>query len=288
MEDNDLYRFLIEGACNVYGVDVPRYLLDWWKDVPEFHEDEISHNAGLTILRREMEVVLPQLVWIAEGRSPWDVYEDVRMLGNSRVDPCSRILKRKLSEDWLAQNHNPRETILYLGIDWTEEHRFDNPNMPGKGAVHRWKSLGWVVEAPLCQEPLMSKVDANLRCLSAGVELPRLTRMGFAHNNCGGACSKAGQGHWAKVYEFFPDRYAFAEMREEGIRDSLNANVAMMKESAGKDDEGNPVSRPLPLKTLRQRIDAKGKIDKFDVGGCGCFLDNENEEEPELTMNGRS
>ena len=38
---------------------------------------------------------------IADGRTPWEVFEDVKFIGNSRIDPCSQILKRELIKKWI-------------------------------------------------------------------------------------------------------------------------------------------------------------------------------------------
>jgi hypothetical protein len=61
IEDEDNYRFLDEAAANI-GV---------------------------------------QPTTVAEGRDPWQVFFDVRFLGNTRIDPCSRVLKRELLRAWL-------------------------------------------------------------------------------------------------------------------------------------------------------------------------------------------
>lgn len=271
MEDGDLYRFLIEGACYIFGEAVPTQILTWWKTVPEFHQDKAARIRALETLRGDMADILPQLIWIADGRDPWTVYRDERMLGNSRLDPCSKILKRRLAEQWLAANCDPADTTLHLGFDWTEIHRFDDPLEPGKGSLHRWAALGWVARAPLCEKPMLSKADANRMCTEAGIVLPLLTRLGLAHNNCGGECSKAGQGHYAHLLRVLPDRYAHAEQEEEGFRAWIGRDVAMMAEVV------NGEKRPLTLRTLRERIQAGRQIDMFDFGGCGCFEGDERE-----------
>src|SRR5688572_15760444 len=83
IEDEDLYRFIGEAA----------------------------ENVGAPLIR------------VADGRTPWQVYKDERFLGNARIDPCSRVLKREPAARWLNDNCAPKSTIIHLGIDWTESHR---------------------------------------------------------------------------------------------------------------------------------------------------------------------
>ena len=90
MEDEDVYRFLPEAADNVGG----------------------------------------QLVTIADGRDVWEVFFDEKMIGNTRVDICSRILKRDLARKWIENKYEPGEVIVYMGIDWTEIHRYERPFSP--------------------------------------------------------------------------------------------------------------------------------------------------------------
>lgn len=237
MEDKDLYRFLDEAAADVF---------------------------------RNMT---PNLVRLCEGRTPWEVFFDERFLGNSKVDPCSKILKRKMKDRWLTENCDPADTIAYVGIDWTEMHRFDDG--AGGGLRPRRAAAGWKYEAPMCEPPYMDKQDM-LRALKAcGIKAPRLYDMGFSHNNCGGFCCKAGQGHFANLYRQLPETYAYHEQKEQDIIAYLEKPVSMLTEQI------DGISYPLTLKTLRERIDADGQIDMYEIGGCGCFID-----EPEETKGG--
>lgn len=269
MEDGDLYRFLIEAACNIFGENPPSQLLQWWRTVPEFHEDKFARKSALATLRADMAEILPQLVWIADGRDPWEVFRAERMLGSSRLDPCSKKLKREMADRWLRENTDPTATTLLFGIDWTEVHRFDDGD--GHGVLHRWGEKGYQVRAPLCERPMLSKADVNRWCAEEGLRLPRLTALGFAHNNCSGMCVKAGQAHYAHLLRTFPDRYAFYEAQEQEFRAWIGRDVAMMKEAVGDD------ARPLSLKELRGRIKAGRQIDMFDFGGCGCMVEDERD-----------
>lgn len=217
IEDEDLYRFLPEAAANVGGA----------------------------------------LVWLADGRTPWDVFEDVRFLGNTRVAPCSHILKQQVARRWVAENCHPEDSVLYVGIDWTESHRLE-------GARTGWSP--YAVEAPLCEAPFVTKADLLVELEASGIAAPRLYGMGFAHNNCGGGCVRSGQAQFALLYERLPETFAAWESGEERIRSFLDKDVAILRDRTGGE------TRPLPLAEFKKRIAPKD-YDEFEFGGCGCFLD---------------
>lgn len=219
IEDEDNYRFLHEAALDVGG----------------------------------------ELVIVADGRNPWQVFEDKRFLGNSRIDPCSQVLKREVSRKWLEANCDPADTTIYVGIDWTEEHRFVRLR-------DRWALQGWKYEAPLCEAPFVTKDQILEGLAERGIAPPRLYAMGFAHANCGGFCVKAGQGHFANLLQVMPERYAEHEREEELFRDFVGADVSIMNDRRG----GGP-RRPLTMKAFRERVQGGGDVDEFDIGGCNCF-----------------
>lgn len=201
-----------------------------------------------------------ELVRIADGRTPFDVYKDVRFLGNSRIAPCSHALKQKPAKKWIEENYRPDECILYLGIDWTEMHRTTAP-------IRNWKP--YKVEFPMCDKPFVEKQELIEELHRVGIEEPRLYKMGFAHNNCGGFCCRAGQGHFANLLNKMPERFLEYEKKEQELREFLGADVAMMKKTKNK------VTMPYTLKELREDVIKDCQIDMFDIGGCGCFVDYE-------------
>jgi len=221
IEDPDLYRFLPEAAANVGG----------------------------------------ELVRIAEGRTPWEVFKDVRLIGNTWADPCSKILKRKFIRRWITDHHDPTNTIVYLGIDWTEQHRLEK-------AIPHWDP--WTLRAPLTEPPYLDKQDVFDWLATEGIELPRLYKLGMPHNNCGGACVKAGKAHFARLLEVLPDVYADWEHKEQEMRDYLGKDVAILR------DRRDGVTKPETLKAWRERLEASDQLtldETLDWGGCGCAVD---------------
>lgn len=212
VEDEDLYRFL----------------------------DDASIDLGVPITR------------IADGRTPWQVFNDRRMIGSARIAPCSHLLKQKPCKDWLLAHMDPADTTIYVGIDWSETHR-----MPAIIAGHN----PFQVEAPLTERPYTDKETWLAIAAARGLRAPRLYDLGFTHNNCGGACVRGGQAQWAKLLTHFPERYADNENEENRLREHLGKDVAILRDRRGG------VTKPLPLSVLRTRTE----IDQNDIGGCGCY-----------------
>lgn len=246
MEDEDLYRFL----------------------------DDSERQLGVPLIR------------LRDGRTPWDVFRDRKMLGNTRIDVCSAELKRKLSQRWLAE-HAPGATLVF-GIDWEETHRV-------APLVERYGRQGYGVECPMTESPWRTKEEVFAWCRSEGLRVPRLYEMGFAHNNCGGFCVRAGHAHFAHLLRAMPDRYRYHEEQEQELRARLGKDVSVLRDRAtirldkpviktreGFDGAQEPVeiwtidgTRPMTLREFRERIERGdvGQLDMFGIGGCGCFVD---------------
>lgn len=261
IEDDDLYRFLLEGAANVFGLSAPQIpALPWIDDIP-------ARKAALDDLFDSARQLIPGLVRLADGRTPHEVYRDARFLGNSRVAHCSTELKQALADAYVAENFSPTNLVRYIGLDWSEGHRFFGNGKKQKGFKKRMAELGWQSEAPLLAPPYLTKPDMLAEMKAEGLKPPRMYEEGFAHNNCGGRCCKAGITHWAHMLLTRPAYFALSEGEENELRDMLG-DVSMLSDRAGAGGK-----KPLPLTTLRKRIEAGAQIDMYEIGGCGCFTE---------------
>jgi hypothetical protein len=224
--------------------------------------DDVHRAVGGTLVRLDND-----------GKTIWDVFKERRFLGNSRVDLCSRILKREAILTWLKENHDPADTVIVLGIDWTEEHRFIR-------AKARWANDGWVCEAPLCARD-HDKSDAERWLADAGIAPPMLYSLGYSHANCGGMCVKMGIGQAKHTLRVQPARYAEWEARENEMRELLG-DVAMLRDrrTVWVDGVKQVETSPLTLAGLRERLALTPTL--FDDEGwgdaCGCFT---GDEEPD-------
>lgn len=219
MEDEDLYRFLDEAAANVGA----------------------------------------PLVKIADGRNPWEVMRDERIIagGMTGADPCSKKLKRELMDRWFRANCT-LETITHLGLDWTEAHRL--VRLREKAPSRLW-------EAPMAEAPYLTKHQMREWLAREGIKEPRLYGLGFPHNNCGGFCVKAGQAQFALLLKTMPERFAFHEGKENEMREYLGKDYSILTEQK----RGRKYF--LPLSELRHRVEQQLPLDMFDWGGCGCAID---------------
>lgn len=233
---------------------------------PHVGEDEdtyrfIAEASQDVIDRAQVRGVDAELVTVMDGRDIWQVFKDDRFLGNARLANCSKFLKQKPCREWLEANVDPADGTVYVGIDWSETHR-----LPAIEA-------GWApysVLAPLTEPPYLDRDDMLAECEAAGIEVPRLYRAGFAHNNCGGFCVRAGQAQQEKLLREHPDRYAFHEQKEAELREHLGKDVAVLRDRRGG------TAKPLTLTAFRERLEGDaGLFDALDVGGCGCFTQDE-------------
>jgi hypothetical protein len=264
VEDADTYRFLVEAATNVVGLGSDSERLKNLLDVIALdltRADTPRLRKGvLRWVREEACETIPGLVWLADGRTPWEVFSDTKSFPRQFVDPCSRILKRELCDRWIAEHYTPETVTVHVGIDWSEIHRYERM---------RDFKVPWKYKAPLCEAPYLTKGDMHDWAAREGLAKQRLYQLGMPHANCGGGCVKMGQGGFARLLTADPRMYAEWEESEAKLRDELGVDLAILRDRTGG------TSTPLTLTALRERIEGGGQVDMFDIGGCGCLAGDE-------------
>jgi len=202
-----------------------------------------------------------QLVKISDGRTPFQVFEDVRFLGNSRIDPCSNLLKREILNKWRKENCDIETCVTHFGLDFNEPHRLERV---------RERHAPWKVEAYMTEKPVVTKEMMLDEIKQDGLVPCDLYNHGFAHANCGGGCIKSGIAQFAKLYQTYPDRFAVWEEAEEKMRDLLEKDVSILRKMKnGKHDR-------YTLKQLRESLERNYQLtfdEQSDWGGCGCAVD---------------
>ncbi|MFJ5713139.1 hypothetical protein [Neobacillus sp. NPDC093127] len=156
------------------------------------------------------------------GLNPLELMFEKKLVFNSMIGDCSKILKMKVSRDYLKKGVVPpiekwrnkkylksesftENAILYFGIGFEEMHR--------EGAIRKnWKPFH--VEMPLIDNIIDN--DEILRKYS--LRQPILYDLGFSHNNCNARCVKAGQGHYKNLLEKMPDVFNEIMIQEHYIK----------------------------------------------------------------------
>lgn len=199
--------------------------------------DDISNLLGVPLTK------------VADGRNPWELFRDQRFLGNDRITPCTKYLKQIPCRKWMKEHAPTGDSIVYIGIEKT---KLDRRRIPA--IARNWRP--WRVQFPLCNrwEPELTKEESKARLMDLsrwyGIEPPRLYALGYEHNNCAGLCVRAGQKQWKLTLDVQPEKFAYAEAQEQGIRDLLGKPVSMLRQRR------DGVSYPLPLSELRRQHEA--------------------------------
>ncbi|MBO0588193.1 MULTISPECIES: hypothetical protein [unclassified Sporosarcina] len=153
---------------------------------------------------------LPMLTH-ATGLNPLELMFEKKLVFNSRIGDCSKLLKMKVAADFLKRGKKPliekwrnkerlksddfiQGATLYFGIGFDEMHR-------EKAIRKNWRPFD--VEMPLINE----YVEHNEVLAKYNLRQPRLYDMHFTHNNCMGRCVKAGQAHFKNLKEQMPDEF---------------------------------------------------------------------------------
>lgn len=237
-------------VCKQYGKD----------NVTLLFADTLVEDEDLYQFNKDVVGLLGcQYVRIAEGRTPWQVFNDVKYIGNNRVDPCSKILKRDFIRKYLKDTYAPEECTIWIGIDCTEEHRL-------KPVVDRNKPYSY--RSILIENDVFLTNEYKFRWLFRnGIKTPRMYEMGFAHHNCGGFCIKSGQAQFKTLWKMLPEVYAENEDQEQlALSNNSKLRPFLRKTINGK-------LRYLTLKEYREEfLEPDNKVDETEFGGCGCAL----------------
>ena len=217
-------------------------------------EDEDNWRFGQEVADR----LGCEWIRLADGRTPMEAGRDHRCVPSNRMAVCSRVLKRELLDKYRAEHFDPASTIVYVGYDWTEQHRVE-------AALKYWAP--WIVDFPLTRPPYLYKLQLLDLFRERGIEPPRLYGYGFQHANCGGACVRGGQAQWSLLLQVNRTRYLEWEGEEETSREMLGKDVSILRDRTGG------TTTPLSLRKFREGIEVQPSMfDADDWGACGCFM----------------
>jgi 3'-phosphoadenosine 5'-phosphosulfate sulfotransferase (PAPS reductase)/FAD synthetase len=200
-----------------------------------YFTDTLWEDEDLYRFNQEVsdKLELPLLIH-SLGISPPELMVNQRFMANNRAGICSQELKIKVSMRFLKKGIVPpiekwtnkqylktddfvQNAILYFGIGFDEMHR--------AGPIEEnWKPFN--VMFPLIDYD----IDKDAYLKQYAIRQPRLYDLNFTHNNCGGRCVKAGQGHFQNLL-IRKEKTYFELMEQEII---LSDYIRYMKQPSVK------------------------------------------------------
>ena len=269
-ESKELYRFLLDTVDFFHDGD-ERYneMMSIVYNLPELYEDEEKRKSDLEQLGYLMNERYSMFVYDSDGRGVWDVFDDRSFIGNSLVDPCSEELKRFRSRKFIQSLQGDWD--IAIGIDWTESHRFDK-------AKPNWKPNDLI--APLI-DANVDKLEYEESVLSiTGIQKSLQYSKGFAHDNCGGMCVKAGLGHFKILHKNNIKLYRWHEQKLEDAMNDIGRHPFLRKTVKGERYYVTLREYRQFLETGNLVVDGKTIIknenldeyEELEMGGCGCAI----------------
>lgn len=108
--------------------------------------------------------------------------------------PCTTELKRFARQEWENSNHHDH---LVLGYTVEEKHRYDRFILTERSNV-----------LPILIEAGITKQDCFKIVQDAGIELPRVYKMGYPNANCIGCVKATSPTYWNHVRKMHPEVFA--------------------------------------------------------------------------------
>ena len=214
------------------------------KDLYRFLEDTEKY----------LDIPIKKLV---DGRDIWECAFEDNFLYNSRVANCTVKLKMRMFREYIKK-YDPKDIVVHIGFDYTEQHRFEKAKKHYKCKIESLIMTTW-----------LDRYSMQNKLKEIGIKIPKLYRLGFAHNNCGGFCFKAGIGHFKQLYDMLPEVYEYHMKKEQDLIKQIGKDVSILKRVRN----GNKIN--ITLKDLKNEFMQNKQLsfmEEFDFGGCNCFV----------------
>ena len=162
-----------------------------------------------------------------------DVWEKRKYMSGVAGAPCTVELKKAARQQWEMDNDADWHV---LGFTKGEESRFCNFQQN-----ERLNTLPVLIEASY------TKGDCFQILTEAGIDLPRIYKMGYPNANCIGCVKATSPTYWNHVRKMHPDIF---EQRANQSRDIGARLVRVRGEGRIFLDELQPTTRGAPMKNL--------------------------------------
>lgn len=161
--------------------------------------------------------------------SCFDVWKDRRYMSGVHGAPCTHELKKKARQQWETKN---RHDWLVLGFTLEESKRHKQFAMFERENI-----------LPVLIEDGISKADCYRIIMEAGIELPKIYKLGYPNANCIGCVKATSVTYWNHVRKMHPDVFEErAKMsRDIGCRLTRYKGKRIFLDELPEDAKGRPM-----------------------------------------------
>lgn len=216
----------------------------------------------------DLEVYIDKpIVRLNSGSTPSDISEREKMIFNSRVANCTKELKVKPLQNYVASiksDVQPTRAFMHIGFNIKDRYakaRSDKPYGRLPSPIINWKARDVIVKYPLWFYP---RIDNPLAYVEAkGLALPEAYNIKYSNskvfitNNCYGGCFKAGAKYWRGLLLTYPDVFNERMQWENSMRaQEKYSSYAILTKTE------NGVKRAYPLEELKHDTEILVSNDK--------------------------
>lgn len=233
----------------------------WFADT-RWEDEDLHRFMDDCLVRWQM----PMTTYV-DGRTPLDVASQRQIIPNSRIAPCSFVLKVEPFRAFIAKV--PDQVTVLLGLDWKEMHRMEAP-------TKAYEAMGAEVDFPLLWKPYEFRPYQDVVRHDWCIEPPRLYKMAFPHNNCSGRCVKQGVHEWIRLLINFPERFEEMKLWEDAQRAKGGARATRTICSETIDGKKHPLSlseieRRFLAGEYRESASTLFEVQEYKDDRISCF-----------------
>lgn len=257
-QDMDQPRILAQFSCGAASAVATKLILAEYGDrvtiVNAYIEEEDPDNRRFAAdCEKWFGRPIVNLRDVKYGASAIRVFETVGYIKGPNGASCTARIKRGL----LREFEKPGD-VLVLGYTAEEQWRLDDwlDNWPDRPII-----------TPLIDRGL-TKEDCKAMVMRAGIELPRMYRLGYDNANCIG-CVKGGLGYFRAIREDFPEKFERLAQAEDKVASIHGENAFILRHRSG----------PLKGKRFPLRELPAGPIHRGEpLPACGLFCEMAEQE----------
>ncbi len=194
----------------------------------------------------------------SDGRDIWQLFEDVKYLGNNRRDPCSRIMKRERSMKY-AKNNQP--CILYYGYTYgltPKKHEGDR----AQRIFARYLVEGINTAFPLLEQKI-TKEECEHRVVNCwDIAKPQMYEWAD-HANCV-PCIKGKKAYWGLINMFCRTAWVRAVEAER-----VHGHTIFTQAGSLQEEEENCLTLAKKYLDKKRQKDDQGSLFEFP---CECAI----------------